>query len=141
MKKPKLPEMLIASAIIVLITIIAVRSFSNNRFRNNAEKWIQKSVDKSNLITPSELANLKSELLIVDMSGNKEIPVKNATFFQVDAGRIIDKENLKRLRNHDGDIILFSGDLAISARIWMIMSQMGIKNLYILDSTAVNAYK
>ena len=47
---------------------------------------------------------------------------------------ILNKDNLNKINKFNGKIFLTSPDQALSARIWMVLSQMGIKNLYILTN-------
>jgi len=37
-----------------------------------------------------------------------------------------------------GPVILYSNDISVSARVWMVLSQTGIKNIYILDTSVGN---
>ena len=57
-----------------------------------------------------------------------EIPVR---FIQADS--ILYGKNLELIREHDGKLILASGDIAISSRIWMLLSQMGFEQIFILS--------
>ncbi|MCK7537140.1 MAG: rhodanese-like domain-containing protein [Marinilabiliales bacterium] len=49
---------------------------------------------------------------------------------------ILEKENLKLIRKNKGPVILCSDDSSVSARVWMVLSEMGIKNIYILQDKA-----
>ena len=51
----------------------------------------------------------------------------------MDPGSILAKENIRIIRNSKGPVILASGDITISARIWMVLSEMGLKDLFILQ--------
>jgi len=49
---------------------------------------------------------------------------------------ILNKNHSTQIMKHDGPVLLYSSDPGLSARIWMLLSQMGRRNIYILtDST------
>jgi hypothetical protein len=54
----------------------------------------------------------------------------------MDPGLILEKENLSLIRKNNGPVILFSEDSSVSARIWMVLSEMGMRNIYILQEQA-----
>ena len=66
-------------------------------------------------------------------SGLNEI-TSDALFIAADS--ILSKNNLSIIRKHDGPVLLVSSETAVSARIWMVLSQMGYKNIYILTNDA-----
>jgi hypothetical protein len=47
---------------------------------------------------------------------------------------ILEKQNLRKIRKFKGNIVLLSQNPSESARIWMLLSEMGIRNLYILTT-------
>jgi hypothetical protein len=48
----------------------------------------------------------------------------------------LNKNNFSLIGKHNGPVLLYSADPGLSARIWMLLSQMGRRNIYILtDST------
>ncbi len=72
-----------------------------------------------------------------------QISPSSDTLF-IAAGRLLDKENLKAIHTHQGPVLLVSDDPSISAKAWMILSQMGYRDLFVLtekDSTEVLKYK
>jgi 3-mercaptopyruvate sulfurtransferase SseA len=56
----------------------------------------------------------------------------------IPADSILSKKYLNTIRKHNGPVILFSSEMAVSARIWMLLSQMGCKNIYILTNNTDN---
>ncbi|NJK94012.1 MAG: hypothetical protein HC905_02955 [Bacteroidales bacterium] len=51
---------------------------------------------------------------------------------KINAADLLQKNNLKSITQHSGEIILVTDDIIKSSRIWIILSQMGIQNVYIL---------
>jgi hypothetical protein len=55
---------------------------------------------------------------------------------------LLDPVNRKKFRQHKGNIILVSDDPALSAKVYMLLCQMGQKNLFILtDDIQQEAFK
>ncbi len=51
---------------------------------------------------------------------------------------ILLKKNLNAIRKFSGSILINSERPDVSARVWMLLSQMGIRNLFILASDTDN---
>lgn len=124
----------IVLSIFLLITcMIMIRAFSTRNFRYDALKWAEPSALGINLLTEDMIPLLNGKMLLVNL-GNKaagDDRFKNNTLM-VEPLAVLDKENLSRIRKNDGPVILFSEDTSLSARIWMVLSEMGMKDLYIL---------
>ena len=113
--------------------MIMIRAFSTRNFRYDALKWAEPSALGINLLTEDMIPLLNGKMLLVNL-GNKaagDDRFKNNTLM-VEPLAVLDKENLSRIRKNDGPVILFSEDTSLSARIWMVLSEMGMKDLYIL---------
>ena len=55
---------------------------------------------------------------------------------KMDPGSVLDKTYLRQIRKNKGPVILFSEDISVAAKVWMILSETGIKDLYILSESA-----
>jgi hypothetical protein len=126
---------------IVLITLILVfiRSTGTNHFKNDAKKWADPSVKQSNTISLEQAQMLKGENLIISLDKESvSISGINGETLKIPADSILSKNNLNLIRKHDGKVLIVSSEPGLSARIWMILSQMGCRNVYILSNTADN---
>jgi hypothetical protein len=138
MKNMKDMKVVLVMGLIGLLAIIFVKSFGYGHFRGNAEKWAQPSMDQANLITQAMLNTLHGNTLMIDLSESGDrLKDYNGTI-NIPASAILEKDNLKKLHAHKGNILLVSDDPALSARIWMLLSQMGYRNLYILEDSTDN---
>jgi hypothetical protein len=115
----------------VLLFGVTYKSISHSHFRNDARKIAAVSFDGSNRVTPATLKQLKGENLMVNLDNQNNPAYDNE--MAVPADKLLDKENLKILYKHKGNIILISEDEGKVARVWMLLAQTGIKNLYILQ--------
>ncbi|HWR74781.1 MAG TPA: hypothetical protein VN276_04045, partial [Bacteroidales bacterium] len=51
---------------------------------------------------------------------------------------ILEKTNLSLIRKNKGPVILYAEDDSVSARVWMVLSEMGIRNIFILRDDSKN---
>jgi hypothetical protein len=129
----KVGIVMIVFILIVVITMVMVKSFGNGHFRHDAAKWAQPTIDQTNIITNTLLEKLNGNTLLVDLSEQGNLLKDYNGAIHIPASAILEKDNLGKLRAHKGNIVLASEDPALSARIWMLLRQMGFRNLYVLD--------
>jgi hypothetical protein len=119
--------------ILVMGVLVVFRSFSRTSFRYDAARWAETSVQGSNLLTVDQLSTLTGEIMLLNLGSEADLSGSlQDEAVTVKPESITDKANLKLIRNHKGPVLLFSDDLSVSARVWMVLSEMGMKNIYIL---------
>ena len=128
----------------VLLILVLIKAFSTRKFKNDVGKWAEPSLTNENLVSPAELNNL-NDVLLINLEGNTEL-FNGGSVHEIllPAASLLEKRNLKRINAYKNkDVVLYSEDPSLNARIWMILSQMGYKNLFILmnDSTDNEAIK
>lgn len=140
--RPYLPVILIVLPVIVLVFI---RLYAPGGFKADAHKLAETSFTGTNLLNREQVDALGSKPLIVKFVNGNASQIKSSSdtlFIAVD--RLLDKGNLKTINTHQGPVLLVSDNPAISAKAWMILSQMGFRDLFILtekDSNEVLKYK
>jgi hypothetical protein len=115
----------------VLLALVIFKATSHNRFRNDASKWAENSIDHSNQVTLAEIEKLHGRIMLIYL--NPRTDINFATAVHTTPEKIMDKENISRIRKHAGPKILVADDPEIAARLWMLLSQTGIRELYILE--------
>jgi hypothetical protein len=121
----------------LLLVLILMRSTGMDHFRNDAKKWAEPSVNQSNLITADRLKNFPAPLIIsLDKSLNKE--EFTGKIDNIPADSVLNNENIRKILKYEGPVVILSLDPGLSARIWMLLSQMGRDELYILTENAEN---
>ncbi|MBN1144632.1 MAG: rhodanese-like domain-containing protein [Bacteroidales bacterium] len=138
MKAKKVVIVLAGVMLVAVFSLAVINSQGNARFRHDAVKWAQPTIDQTNMITSTQLEKLTGNTLLVDLSEQGNLLKDNQGAIHIPASVILEKENQKKLRTHEGNIVLISADRPLSARIWMLLSQMGYENLFILDDGAGN---
>ncbi len=123
----------VLAVVIPILILVLFRSFGTGYFKNDAKKWAGPSLSGSNIIALDKRDTVSGKKLIVCLNGKADIiKDQGAEFLYLPEGEILDKRNIEIIRKHDGAVLLFSEDPAVSARIWMVLSQMGLKNIFIL---------
>lgn len=129
--------------IIIVITAgiaVLLRSTGSGHFRYDAAKWAEPSLNGSNLISPEKLSQLHGEVMILNMADKPLSPPVSKNQVAVTADSVLSKDMMKRISRNKGAVVIWSDDPAISARVWMVLSQTGIKDLYILSLDIQNEY-
>jgi hypothetical protein len=125
--------------VIIILILVCMRLLDVNHFKNDAKKWAEPSVTRLNTINIEKSGSLSGKKLFInldkDVSGIKEITNDAQT---IPPDSVLSKKYLKIIRKHDGPVLLFSSETAVSARIWMVLSQMGCMNIYILTNNEDN---
>jgi hypothetical protein len=128
----------IAIVVIILILVI-IRSVGVNHFRSDAKRRAEPSIAHSNTVTPEQVRNLKGSILTINLD-DKMIPGEKVTgdLRNIPADSILSKKIIKSILSHKGPVLIYSAQPSLSARIWMVLSQLGCKEIYILTSETGN---
>ncbi len=112
---------------------VLLRTFNQNNFRYDAVKWAEPSVHGSNILTEDQIESIEGEKLIIALDGEDTVskPVQDDVL-KLDPESVLEKGNLDILRRNKGPVILYSDKSSISAKVWMVLSEMGLKNIYII---------
>jgi hypothetical protein len=130
---------IIAAVFILISLFVLIRTFSQSNFRYDAVKWAEPSALGTNIVTEDQIPSDGDEILLIylgpDTAAN--IRVQDKTM-KMNPESILEKSNLSLIRKNKGPVVLYSADNSVPARIWMILSEMGIKNIYILQDDSLN---
>jgi len=126
---------LVLSIFLLVVCMVLIRTFNREQFRYDAVKWAESSIPGSNLVTEDNIMKMDGKVLLINL-GNVSLsdwrPQVNTV--TMDPGLILEKENFTVIRKNRGPVILFSDDRSISARVWLVLSEMGLKNIYIFQN-------
>jgi len=120
--------------VIPVIILVIFRATGTDHFSTDAQKLAEPSFSRSNIIIPGKVSQLSGEKLIINLG--KDVIKHNfegATVKDISPDSILTKEYIGIIRKHEGPVFLYSSDNSISVRLWMLLSQMGIKNLYVVS--------
>ncbi len=123
----------VSAVFIILLAAVLYRSFSHSGFRYDAPKLAGQSFQGSNIVTEEQIPGFQNAL-IIDLNNSEILKDKYSEFtLKVNPDSILEKKSIRRIIKNKGPVILVSSENAISARVWMILSQKGIKNIFILS--------
>ena len=124
---------LVLPLFMLAVILVLNRTFSQKNFRYDAVKWAEPSATGSNILTEDQIATLSGEILLISFGNEVAIDKQfQDNTMNINPESILEKTNLMRIRKNNGPVILYSGDNSVSARVWMVLSEMGMKNIYIL---------
>jgi hypothetical protein len=123
----------------IIIILVLIRTFSRDHFENNAKTLAKPSFNHSIIISEKQISTIHGDILIVKLDKNglslKELPGEAIT---VPVDSVLSKENVRKIFKHDGPVLIVSSDPALSSRIWMVLSQMGRRDIFILADNPDN---
>jgi hypothetical protein len=126
---------LVLSIFLLVVCMVLFRTFNREQFRYDAVKWAESSIPGSNLVTEDKIMKMDGKVLLINLGNvspsDRKLQVNTVT---MDPGLILEKENFTVIRKNTGPVILFSDDRSISARVWLVLSEMGLKNIYIFQN-------
>ncbi len=118
---------------VLLLAMVLVRAFSPHIFRYDAVRWARPTIDRSCFVTAGELVQQPGKILFLVSDPSFDLPdISGAGILTTDAGSLLTKGNLCRIKQNQGPVVICAADASVAARIWMVLSQMGVRNLYIL---------
>ena len=129
---------LVLSITLLAIILVLIRTYSHN-FRYDAARWAGPSALRSNIVTEDQISDMSGDILLIAL-GNETPPIELSKdkILKLNPESILEKPNLSLIRKNRGPVILFSDNNSVSARVWMVLSEMGIKNIFILQDTSKN---
>jgi len=124
---------LVLSITLLAVILVMIRTYSHN-FRYDAVRWAEPSASRSNILTEDQIPAMSSDILLITL-GNKAPAIEQLQnkILELNPESILERTNLSLIRKNKGPVILFSEDNSVSARVWMVLSEMGIKNVFILQ--------
>lgn len=128
---------LVIAVVVPILILVLIRSCGSNHFKNGIKKWAEPSAMQSNIITIEKAGSLEGKALIIildkDVSHVKQLTGEAQN---IPPDSVLSKNHITSILKHKGPVLLFSSDQGLAARIWMLLSQMGCRNIYIVtDST------
>lgn len=126
---------MIILVMVVLLILILFRNYDQNVFKEQVEAAIEGTKNNSNLIPLSKFRKLTTPYLVIELGGE---PTHDSLQLQhsihIAFEKLLGKDNRAIFDKTKGPLILFSGDMALASKAWIILNQLGYKNVLILTS-------
>ncbi len=124
---------------LILLVLIVVRSAGKNHFKNDLSKWAQPSTKQSDIIITEKLGLTDGKNLLINLDKDtSRLKRNNTELWNISPDSLLSGKYLNTIMKHEGPVLLFSSNPGVSARVWMLLSQMGRKKLYILSDKEDN---
>jgi len=124
---------LVFSIFLLVTLLVLVRTFNQKSFRYDAVKRAAPSALGSNIMTEDQVGTLNGEKLIIALGNNETVSNRfQKITLRMETESVLERANLNLLRRNKGTIILYSDESSVSAKVWMVLSEMGLKNVFIL---------
>jgi hypothetical protein len=125
--------------VLILLVLIIVRSTGKNHFKSDVLKWAESSIKQSDIIVTEKLGLPDGKNLLINLDKDtSKLKRDNSELWNISPDSILSRKYFNSIMKHDGPVLLFSSNPGVSARVWMLLSQMGKKKLYILSDKADN---
>ena len=119
--------------LIILLVLVLVRSFNPNLFKQDQGKAVEAVLNNKNSITLAQLKALNTQYLVINLgTGGKFDSVKIKNSINIPVENLLDKANQTIFKESKNEIILYSSDVSTTAKVWVILNQLGYKKLLIL---------
>ncbi len=129
----------IIAVVVPILILVLIRSFWPNQFKVDARRWAEPSFTSSNIIPVNQIGKVTGDRLIINLDeANTGIIDQDSRVLNITSDSVLVRTNLRMIRRHNGPIMLISSQVDLSARIWMVLSQMGCKNLFIITNDTSN---
>jgi hypothetical protein len=117
----------------ILLILVIVRNSDSTIFRKDVKTAVDAAKDNRNMISAEQVLQLKSKWLVVNI-GNDNLPdsLRFEHSISIPFENLLEKANRKILEEVDGDLILYSSDVAMASKAWVILNQLGYPNVFIL---------
>jgi len=121
--------------IVVLLILVIVRNSDQNLFKKDIKSAIEATQNNSNILLRDQLHQMKGPWMVVNI-GNSDLPdsVQVEHSIKIPFENLLDQTNRKILEGVNGNLILYSADVATASKAWVILNQMGFKNVFILNA-------
>ena len=117
----------------ILLVLVIIRISDQSVFKEKAKTAVEAARNNNNIITINQLKKLTSPYLIIDIGSEKRADsLQFQPAVKIAFSQLLDKANRKIVDEARGELILYADNVATASRAWVILNQLGYKNLRIL---------
>lgn len=117
--------------LLVVFVLVIVKITSKNGFKQDAQEAIE-AVESNNFqVTGEELKGIENQYLIIDLSESGSSQFENS--IKVPFKKLLEESTLQKLKETENKILLVSNDNSVTAKAWVILNQLGFKNVFVLS--------
>jgi hypothetical protein len=117
--------------LLIALTLVIVRSTGKNRFKQDARNAIEAASDNNFFVSLNDFKKDEKQYLVVDLSESGSSQFENS--IKIPFEKLLDENTLQQLKT-ESKILLFSGDNSAAVRAWVILNQLGFKNVFVFSN-------
>ena len=126
------------SAIIIAVTVIIIlvllRAFSPDRFKGDTAANADATLKRAMVVTSWQAGSLGGSIFILTINeGDTVLEKHSVEHLTIREDELLLKENIRMIKNSEYPVVINCNDKTISARVWMILNQMGCKDLFVIN--------
>jgi hypothetical protein len=127
---------LIVAAVILIGMVLKTRE--NHAWKGKVSEAAGMISLRTCFINPAELQKINKPVTLILLGDIKPGGIPEAyPFIHVNPGDLVKKSLIKKIRNSDNYYAIVSGSHAEAVKAWVILSQLGLKNIGILDKKGI----
>jgi uncharacterized protein (UPF0333 family) len=129
MKKLKEFKIVLLILLVVLVLVI-VKSTGKNRFKQDAKSAIETITSNNFSVSLTDFSAAENQFLVVELNESGSVQFENS--IKVNFEKLIDETILEKLKETENKILLVSEDNSLAIKSWVILNQLGFKNIFVL---------
>jgi hypothetical protein len=116
----------------VVLALVIVKTAGKNGFKQDAKSAVEAVSSNNFMISANNLEKNKTEYLIVELDETGSQRFENSVKIPFD--KLLEESSLEKLNETDSKILLVSNDNSVTAKAWVILTQLDFKNVFILSN-------
>lgn len=118
--------------LVVVLVLVIVKTVGKDGFKQDAKSAVEAADSNNFMISVNEIENNKTQYLIVDL--NESVSSRFENSLKIPFEELLEESSLKQLKETENKILLVASDISITAKAWVILNQLDIKNVFILSN-------
>lgn len=123
---------IILAVLLIIFVLVIVKTSGKFSFNEDAKNTVEKIAANNFSISINELKAAQNEFMIVNL--NKSGLAQFEKSLQIPFEKLVEESSLQQLKDTDYKIVLVSDDDSQTEKAWIILTQLGIKNVFALTN-------
>jgi len=118
--------------LLVVLVLVIIRTTGKNGFKEDAKNAIETATSKNCSVSLNDFKATENQYLIVDLNESGLVRFENS--IKVPFEKLLEESTLQKLKETENKILLVSDNNSAATKAWVILNQMGFKNVFILSN-------
>jgi rhodanese-related sulfurtransferase len=123
--------------VLVILILVAIKSCDKNNFRLDNQQVLKSSLSQKHILLLNQLQEKlrkSSNIVLIDLRNANDFKLahlKNA--LNIPFSVILNNPAMEKLQSSEKELVLYSNSTVESTKAWTVLTQMGYKELFLLD--------